>query len=156
MRGMVRRIRRSSLPMALRMSATHRIKESSVTTTSPQNRADDVVLAYKMARILSKQPQHSKGPGPNIYMLARGVSQLIRVEINHMTWQSHFTLRCAGPIAGHGTIPGGTAKFSPSFPSEQVFFLGFELLPVESTVSLHSNGSSWACAFLVRLERTSL
>ena len=85
------------------------------------NRADDVVLAYKMARILSKQPQHSKGPGPNIYMLARGVSQLIRVEINHMTWQSHFTLH--GPMAGHGTIPGGLPNFLPLFPRRKGFFL---------------------------------
>jgi hypothetical protein len=88
--------------MALRMSATHRIKESSVTTTSPQNRADDVVLAYKMARILSKQPQHSKRAGPKIHMLACGAVQLLSVEINHMTWQRNFMPRRSGLMAGYG------------------------------------------------------
>jgi hypothetical protein len=76
-----------------------------------------------MARIVSKQPQHSKGPGPNIYMLAHGVSQFIRVEINHMTWQSHFTLRCAGPMAGHRTIPGGLPNFLPLLPRRKRFSL---------------------------------
>jgi thioredoxin reductase len=56
-------------------------------------------------------------------MLARGVSQLIRVEINHMTWQSHFTLRYTGPMAGHGTIPGGLPNFLPLFPRRKGFFL---------------------------------
>src|SRR5262245_19811447 len=50
---------------------------------------------------LRKQPQHSKGTGPNNYMLTRDTSQFIRVEINHMMWQSHLMLRRCGPVAGH-------------------------------------------------------
>jgi hypothetical protein len=61
-----------------------------------------VVLADKTARILSKQPQHSKGPGPEIDMLACGCAQLVSVEINNMTWQRNFMPRRSGLMAGYG------------------------------------------------------